>query len=194
MQPLGILGWVLGDSRVCLRLPGRRSAGALARDSSQVDILRHNLGSIFHTIKYDRIEAHTVKITRDAELSLDDDVSKSFMEQVQKGLMNRREGDPVRVVYDQQISGQTLGELIKGLGITEFDTLIPGGRYHNKKDLVKFPQVGRKELEHPKLPQIAHPDLDVDRSIIQVLQKKDVLLFTWYFVHSLESSESYRRF
>jgi len=66
------------------------------------DILRHNLGSIFHTIKYDRIEAHTVKITRDAELSLDDDVSKSFMEQVQKGLMNRREGDPVRVVYDQQ--------------------------------------------------------------------------------------------
>lgn len=144
------------------------------------DILRHNLGSIFHTIKYDRIEAHTVKITRDAELSLDDDVSKSFMEQVQKGLMNRREGDPVRVVYDQQISGQTLGELIKGLGITEFDTLIPGGRYHNKKDLVKFPQVGRRELEHPKLPQIAHPDLDVDRSIIQVLQKKDVLLFTPY--------------
>ena len=144
------------------------------------DVLRHNLDSIFHIIKYDRIEAHTVKITRDAELSLDDDVSKSFMEQVQKGLMNRREGDPVRVVYDQEISGQTLGELVKGLGITEFDTLIPGGRYHNKKDLVKFPNVGRKELEHPSLPQIAHPDLDVDRSIIQVLQKKDVLLFTPY--------------
>jgi len=144
------------------------------------DVLRHNLGSIFHTIKYDRIEAHTVKITRDAELSLDDDVSKSFMEQVQKGLMNRREGDPVRVVYDQEISGQTLGELVKGLGITEFDTLIPGGRYHNKKDLVKFPNVGRKELEHQVLPQIAHPDLDLDRSILQVLQKKDVLLFTPY--------------
>jgi len=144
------------------------------------DVLRHNLGSIFHTIKYDRIEAHTVKITRDAELSLDDDVSKSFMEQVQKGLMNRREGDPVRVVYDQEISGQTLGELVKGLGITEFDTLIPGGRYHNKKDLVKFPNVGRKELEHQVLPQVSHPDLDVDRSILQVLQKKDVLLFTPY--------------
>ena len=144
------------------------------------DVLRHNLDSIFHIFKYDRIEAHTVKITRDAELSLDDDVSKSFMEQVQKGLMNRREGDPVRVVYDQQISGQTLGELVKGLGINEFDILIPGGRYHNKKDLVRFPNVGGKELEHQKLPQIDHPDLDADRSILRVLKKKDVLLFTPY--------------
>lgn len=144
------------------------------------DVLRHNLDSIFHIFKYDRIEAHTVKITRDAELSLDDDVSKSFMEQVQKGLMNRREGDPVRVVYDQQISGQTLGELVKGLGINEFDVLIPGGRYHNKKDLVRFPNVGSSELEHQKLPQVDHPDLDADRSILRVLKKKDVFLFTPY--------------
>ena len=102
------------------------------------DILRYNLDSIFHIFNYDSIEAHTVKITRDAELTLDDDVSKSFMEKIQKGIMERREGDPVRFVYDRNISDKTLNLLVNGLGISEFDGLIAGGRYHNKKDLMRF--------------------------------------------------------
>ena len=144
------------------------------------DVLRHNLGSIFHAIHYDVMEAHTVKITRDAELSLDDDVSKSFMEQVQKGLMNRKEGDLVRFVYDKAISEQTLQAFVNGLEVSALDTLIPGGRYHNKKDLMQFPNMGVDGLEYKKLPQISHPDLDIDRSIINVLKRKDVLLFTPY--------------
>ncbi|MDA8582172.1 polyphosphate kinase 1 [Schleiferiaceae bacterium] len=144
------------------------------------DVLRYNLSSIFHIFNYDSIEAHTVKITRDAELTLDDDVSKSFMEKVQKGLLERREGDPVRFVYDRNISEVTLNLLVDGLGISEFDGLIAGGRYHNKKDLVRFPNVGGPSLEHKKLPIIPHPALDEDRSIISVLKKQDVLLFTPY--------------
>src|SRR6056300_1160885 len=144
------------------------------------DVLRYNLSSIFHIFNYDSIEAHTVKITRDAELTLDDDVSKSFMEKVQKGLLERREGDPVRFVYDRNISDKTLNLLVDGLGISEFDGLIAGGRYHNKKDLVRFPNVGGPSLEHKKLPIIPHPALDEDRSIISVLKKQDVLLFTPY--------------
>ena len=144
------------------------------------DVLRYNLSSIFHIFNYDSIEAHTVKITRDAELTLDDDVSKSFMEKVQKGLLERREGDPVRFVYDRNISEVTLNLLVDGLGISEFDGLIAGGRYHNKKDLVRFPNVGGPSLEHKKLPIILHPALDEDRSIISVLKKQDVLLFTPY--------------
>lgn len=144
------------------------------------DVLRYNLSSIFHIFNYDSIEAHTVKITRDAELTLDDDVSKSFMEKVQKGLLERREGDPVRFVYDRNISVVTLNLLVDGLGISEFDGLIAGGRYHNKKDLVRFPNVGGPSLEHKKLPIIPHPALDEDRSIISVLKKQDVLLFTPY--------------
>jgi len=144
------------------------------------DVLRYNLSSIFHIFNYDSIEAHTVKITRDAELTLDDDVSKSFMEKVQKGLLERREGDPVRFVYDRNISEVTLNLLVDGLGISEFDGLIAGGRYHNKKDLVRFPNVGGSSLEHKKLPIIPHPALDEDRSIISVLKKQDVLLFTPY--------------
>ena len=144
------------------------------------DVLRYNLDSIFHIFKYDSVEAHTVKITRDAELTLDDDVSKSFMEKIQKGLMERREGDPVRFVYDRNISDKTLNLLVNGLGISEFDGLIAGGRYHNKKDLMHFPNVGDSSLEHEKLPAVPHPALEEDRSIIEVLKKQDVLLYTPY--------------
>jgi len=144
------------------------------------DVLRLNLDSIFYIFNYDTIEAHTVKITRDAEISLDDDVSKSFLEKVQVGLAHRREGDPVRFVYDREIGDQTLQLLVKGLGITELDSLIAGGRYHNKKDLMRFPNVGEPSMEHEKLPQIQHPALDLNRSIIEVMRRQDVMLFTPY--------------
>jgi polyphosphate kinase len=144
------------------------------------DVLRHNLDSIFHTIKYDTIEAHTVKITRDAELSLDDDVSKSFMEQIQRGLRNRREGDLVRFVYDKEIGSSTLKALVEGLEVSALDTLIPGGRYHNKKDLMRFPNMGIRGLEYEKLSQVAHPALDIDRSIFKAIKKQDIMLFTPY--------------
>jgi polyphosphate kinase len=144
------------------------------------DVLRLNLDSIFYIFNYDKIEAHTVKITRDAEISLDDDVSKSFLEKVQVGLAHRREGDPVRFVYDREIGDQTLQLLVKGLGITELDSLIAGGRYHNKKDLMRFPNVGEPSMEHEKLQQIQHPALDLNRSIIEVMKRQDVMLFTPY--------------
>ena len=144
------------------------------------DVLRLNLDSIFYIFNYDKIEAHTVKITRDAEISLDDDVSKSFLEKVQLGLAHRREGDPVRFVYDREIGDQTLQLLVKGLGITELDSLIAGGRYHNKKDLMRFPNVGEPSMEHEKLPQVQHPALDPNRSIIKVMKRQDVMLFTPY--------------
>ena len=144
------------------------------------DVLRLNLDSIFYIFNYDRIEAHTVKITRDAEISLDDDVSKSFLEKVQVGLAHRREGDTVRFVYDREIDDQTLQLLVKGLGITELDSLIAGGRYHNKKDLMSFPNVGDPSMEHEKLSQIQHPALDLNRSIIDVIKRQDVMLFTPY--------------
>lgn len=144
------------------------------------DVLRHNLDSIFHTIKYDHIEAHTLKITRDAELSLDDDVSRSFMEKIQRGLRNRRVGDLVRFVYDKNIADSTLKILVDGLEVSALDTLIPGGRYHNKKDLMQFPNMENPALEYNKHKHIPHPGIDVDRSIIKALKRQDIMLFTPY--------------
>lgn len=144
------------------------------------DVLRHNLDSIFHTVKYDSIEAHTVKITRDAVLSLDDDISKSFMEQIQRGLRNRREGDLVRFVYDKNMASTTLDKLVGGLEVSALDTLIPGGRYHNKKDLMRFPNMGIDALEYETRSFIAHPAIDIDRSLIKAMKKQDIMLFTPY--------------
>lgn len=144
------------------------------------DVIRYNLEYILFIYNIDRIEAHTVKITRDAELDLDDDVSKSFLEKMTRSVKNRRSGDPVRFVFDKEIAEETLQYLIGEMELDSYDSLIAGGRYHNKKDLIKFPNLGNQDLEFEKLPQLAHPDLDMDRSILEVLDKKDVLLFLPY--------------
>lgn len=144
------------------------------------DVIRHNLNYIFFTYDFDRIEAHTVKITRDAELDLDDDVSKGFLEKMSKSVKKRRIGEPVRFVYDKNISSDMLQFLMQRMDLDSYDSLIPGGRYHNKKDYIKFPNMGDSSLEFDELPPLHHPDLDMDRSILNVIRQKDVLLFMPY--------------
>ena len=144
------------------------------------DIIRFNLAYIFFIYEFDRIEAHTVKITRDAELDLDDDVSKGFLEKMSKSVKRRRTGDPVRFVYDKHISADVLQFLMQRMDLDTYDSLIPGGRYHNKKDYIKLPNIGEQDLEFDLLPPMQHPDLDMDRSILNVIREKDVLLFMPY--------------
>ncbi len=148
------------------------------------DVIRYNLDYIFFIYEFDRIEAHTVKITRDAELDLDDDVSKGFLEKMSKSVKQRRVGDPVRFVYDKEISSDLLQFLMQRMNLDSYDSLIPGGRYHNKKDYIKFPSIGDKNLEFEPMPQVQHPDLDLDRSILNVIRQKDVLLFLPYHTFS----------
>lgn len=144
------------------------------------DLIRHNLAYIFFVYQFDRIEAHIVKITRDAEFDLDEDVSKGFLEKMSKSIKERRTGDPVRFVYDEGISPDLLEFLTSRMNLDNLDSLTAGGRYHNKKDFIKFPDMGAKDLEFSSFPQLQHPDLDMDRSILDVLRKKDVLLFLPY--------------
>ena len=144
------------------------------------DLIRYNLGYIFFIYDFDKIEAHTIKITRDAELDLDDDVSKGFLEKMSKSVKGRRSGDPVRFVYDKSIPGDLLQFLTKKMDLDDFDSLVAGGRYHNKKDYLKFPNIGAKENEFESLPPLQHPSLDMDRSILNVLRKQDILLFLPY--------------
>ncbi len=144
------------------------------------DVLRFNLRYAYFIFPAEHIEAHTIKITRDAELDLDNDVSKTTLEKVQKGLAIREVGNPVRLVYDREINAEFLSYLSQKLNIEAHDSLLPGGRYHNKKDLIKFPNVGRSALEYPKTDPLHHPDLDLDRSILNVIRQKDVLIFLPY--------------
>lgn len=149
------------------------------------DLIRYNLDYVYFIFKFDHIDAHTIKITRDAEIDIDDDMSKSVLEKMQKGLKERQIADPVRFVFDKTIPEDVLNRLINGMNISQFDSLIAGGKYHNKKDLMKFPNVGGPELEHEKYDPVPHPDLEMDRSLLKVVAKKDVLIFLPYHNFSL---------
>lgn len=148
------------------------------------DLIRFNLHYAFFIYEFDRIEAHTIKITRDAEMDLDNDVSKSFLEKVEKGLKERKIGDPVRFVYDRNLPPDYLTFFKNQMELDSFDSLIPGGRYHNKKDLMRFPNVGRVDLEYPPIAPVYHPDLDMEKSILRVVKEKDVLIFLPYHTFS----------
>ena len=106
---------------------------------------------------YDKAEAYVIKLTRDAELDMDNDVSKSFIDKLYKSVKNRQKGVPVRLVYDQSITQDLFQFLLRKMKLKNADNLIPGGRYHNFKDFIKFPDLGRKDLVYPSSQEIYHP-------------------------------------
>jgi polyphosphate kinase len=140
------------------------------------DVIRHSLPSIFPTLKYDQFAAYAVKITRDAELDLDDDISRSVLERMTRGLEKRKKGVPTRFVYDSAMPPEVLDHITKSMRLKQLGNLIPSGRYHNFKDFIGFPFIGYKKLRFKDLKPIAHPDLPKGESIFQILQKKDVLM------------------
>ena len=146
------------------------------------DVLRYNLRYAYFIFPTDDIEAHSFKISRDSELDIDQhDISKkTILDRVRTGLEDRLEGDPVRISFDRSMKIEDLKDLTDRIGISGNDSFYPGGRYHNKKDLINFPNIGGAELEYPILEPKSHPDLDLDRSILNVIRNKDVLLFTPY--------------
>ncbi len=140
------------------------------------DIIRLNLESIFQIFDFEEIEAYTFKFTRDAELNLDDDLSISFIEKMEKSLKNRKKGDPVRFVYDHEMPLDLQHFLLKALNLKSGINTIPGGRYHNFKDFSRFPDFGNKDLVYKKQEPIIHPELERKRSLIKAILEKDILL------------------
>ena len=140
------------------------------------DVIRHNLREVFAIFHYDNYEAYTIKLTRDAELGIDNDLSKSFLEKVQKGVSGRKKGQPVRFVYDEDMPRDILKYLKNELDFDQYDSMIPGGRYHNFKDFMNFPNIGGQDMVFPPSPPLNHPDLKSDTSILDVINKQDILL------------------
>ncbi|MHC1705461.1 MAG: polyphosphate kinase 1 [Tenuifilaceae bacterium] len=140
------------------------------------DAIRFCLDEVFNIFSYDNYEAWIIKITRDAELDVDNDISESMLEKISKGVKNRHKGEPVRFVYDSKIAPDLLKYFIKKLNLDDEDTLIPGGRYHNFKDFMSFPRVGNPKLLYEPLKPARKPELENTKSIISVVAKKDFLL------------------
>jgi polyphosphate kinase len=140
------------------------------------DVVRYCLSEIFSVFGYDTFSAFTVKITRDAELDFDSDVSKSFLEVVSESLKQRKRGQPVRFVFDKGMSDDLLRFLQKKLEIGKNDPIRGGGRYHNFKDFMNFPTLGHRELMYEPLPPLKHKDLAENRSVLSVVKQKDIML------------------
>lgn len=148
------------------------------------DIIRFCLPNIFSFFGYDTFSAHIIKVTRDAEIDIDNDISTSLIQKIEKGLKNRKKGKPVRFVYDKAIDPSMLTYLVRRLGLFQKDNLIPGGRIHNFVDFMDFPESVFEKKSQRKKPFV-HPTLKNTTSVTNLILRKDVLLHFPY--HSFDS-------
>jgi polyphosphate kinase len=140
------------------------------------DIIRYCLEDIFKVFGFNVFKAYAVKFTRDAELDIDNDVSKSFLEIMVESLKQRDAGSTVRFTYDRHMPEKLLGQLLLKLQMTKSDTIIPSGRYHNFRDFMTFPNFGKPELEYPPLPPLQHPSFSLQESILAKMKHSDVMV------------------
>jgi polyphosphate kinase len=152
------------------------------------DIIRHNLPEVFAMFDFDKFEAYTVKLTRDAELDIDNDISQGILDKISKGVKMRQKGDPVRFVYDQAMAPDLLALFTTRMKLRKYDNLIPGGRYHNFKDFIGFPALGARSLMYESVKPLSHPALASTKSMFEVIRKKDILLHYPYqrFSHFID--------
>lgn len=144
------------------------------------DVIRFNLSSIFNIFDYYSVTAHMIKITRDAQLEMDSDLSKSMLEKIANSVKDRRIGEPVRFVYDQEIGKDTLKFFLSKIHLDSTDSLIPGGRYHNRRDYMDFPNLGRYDLLYKKNEPLPVPGLSLEGSILEKISTKDYLMHAPY--------------
>jgi len=147
------------------------------------DVVRLALPIIFSFFGYDQFSSHIIKVTRDAEIDIDNDVATSLMQKIEKGLKNRKHGKPVRFVFDKDIDAGLLTYLTRKLGLTKKDNLIPGSRIHNFKDFMNFPDVFDQKGQRKK--PFIHPLLRNKNSVSRIVMEKDILLNFPY--HSFDS-------
>ncbi len=153
------------------------------------DIILFFIRDVFSSFfSFNEIQAHAIKLTRDAEYNLDDELEEGILDKMSKGLKQRIYAEPVRLVYDQTMPDSMLKVMKKRLGVTHHDALIPGGRYRNFRDFIGFPNIGRQYLENKKLPALQSSAFNNHASVFDAITQQDILLYYPYhtFNHLLE--------
>jgi len=165
-----------------VEIPGRKGKSKQGKVFIVLDnIIRACLPQMFRgVIPVDEAHAYCFKLSRDAELEIDTGITQSLMEKMEKSLKQRRRADAVRMSYDAQMPPRLLEYLTARFRFGKYDSLIAGGRYHNSKDFMDFPNVGPKYLEFKPLGPIGVPRLDQPGSIFEAIRDKDVLLYYPY--------------
>jgi len=141
------------------------------------DLIRCHLKEIFKLFKPNEIQANMIKISRDAELDFDDDISKSYLDKISESVKERSSGDPVRFVYDSKITLDSLSFLTKKMKIDDdTDSMIPGGKYHNRRDYMSFPSLNKRNLLYKPIKPLNINGFDLRDSMFETISKKDFLL------------------
>lgn len=144
------------------------------------DVIRSGLKEIFFLFDFDEVTAHTIKLTKDAELDIADDIAGSYIEKLERSLQQRKWGSPTRFIYDRDMPKDLLKLLIKKLKFGPADVTIPANRYHNFKDFMKFPNLGKKKFYYENLTPVIHRDIQPRKSILSAINKKDIMLMFPY--------------
>jgi polyphosphate kinase len=147
------------------------------------DVIRFNLPYIFSYFGYDYFSAHVFKVTKDAEIDIDNDITTSFVQKIESGLKNRRKGKPVRFTYDKEMDAGLLEYLIKRLNLSRRDNIIPGARIHNFRHFMDFPDVFK--IKSTRRSPFTHPLLHNALRVTDVIMQQDVMLHFPY--HSFDS-------
>jgi polyphosphate kinase len=153
------------------------------------DLIKLCLSDIFTGfVKFDRADAYSFKITRDAEYSINDEIDESYVEKMSEGMKQRLIAEPVRIIHDDGMPDDMIQDLRKRLKISSADTIQTAGHYRNFKDFIGFPNVGRSYLENPSLPEISNKAFSTHDTVFQAIASKDILLYYPYheFLHVTE--------
>ncbi len=142
------------------------------------DVIRFNLPRIFSHLGYTRFEAHMFKVTKDAEIDIDDDISTTFVQKIEKGVKNRRKAPATRFLYDKRMNKDLLALLARKLNLSYRDSIIPGGYIRNFRDFMDFPAILPNSQPRPR--PFQHPALAKPLHASDVLKQQDVLLHVPY--------------
>ena len=148
------------------------------------DVIRFCLPMIFGGMGFTHYEAYAFKFTKDAEMEIDNDLRNGMLQKISKGVKSRRKGDALRVIYDAAMPKDMLKRVMNKLNLDKLDTVLAGGRYHNHKDLMSFPDCGRKDLKYPEWSPIIKKELDENVSLLNLIQQRDRYIHVPY--HSFD--------
>ncbi len=146
------------------------------------DVVRHCLSRMFPG--YDIQDTYSIKLTRDAELYIDDEYSGDLITKIKNSLTKRHVGPPSRFVYDREMPKELLQFLIETFNLKKEDLLVEG-RYHNNFDFFKFPDFGLKHLKNQPLPPLCYRALEETNDFYAAIREKDHIIYPPY--HSYES-------
>ncbi len=148
------------------------------------DVIRFCLPMIFSGLDFNHFEAYAFKFTKDAEMEIDNDLRNGMLQKISKGVKSRRKGDALRVIYDAAMPKDLHKRVMNMLNLDKLDTVLAGGRYHNHKDLMSFPDCGRKDLKYPAWPPLLRKELDTGGSMLKLIQQGDRFIHVPY--HSFD--------